>query len=198
MKTIDAIAIFCGSSAGNDPRFEHAARATARMLASRGITIVYGGGRLGLMGIIADEALAHGGKVIGVIPHAMVQAERAHTGLTEMHMVTTMHERKAKMASLSQAAIALPGGHGTLDELFEWITWTQLAIHLHPIGLLNVAGFYDHLAAFLDQTMHAGFIHPRFRSIAQMHDDPEALLGMLQTWTPPGGAGWSRPIDARA
>lgn len=163
-----------------------------RVLGERGITLVYGGGRVGLMGAVADAALAAGGKVIGVIPRAMVEAERAHLGVTKLHVVETMHQRKAMMVDLSDGFIAAPGGFGTLDELFETITWAQLGIHGKPVGLLNTAGFYNALSGFLDSTVQAGFIQPRFRAIVQSAAEPGALLDLMATAQPVQGAGWAR------
>ncbi|MFN9133434.1 MAG: TIGR00730 family Rossman fold protein, partial [Phycisphaerales bacterium] len=144
-----SIAIFCASSDGADPAFIESARQVGRSLAHRGIAVVYGGGRIGLMGAVADGALGAGGRVIGVIPRAMVQAERAHTGVSDLRIVDSMHERKALMADLADGFIALPGGYGTFDELFEIITWGQLAFHVKPVGILNVRNFYGPLLAFL-------------------------------------------------
>ncbi|MCA3004006.1 MAG: TIGR00730 family Rossman fold protein [Phycisphaerales bacterium] len=190
-----AIAIFCGSTPGADPRFAQTATDVGRALARAGITVVYGGGRVGLMGIVADAALAEGGKVIGVIPRAMVEAERGHHGVTKLHVVTTMHERKALMADLSDGFVALPGGYGTLDELFEIITWAQLAFHAKPVALLNDGGFYQPLLNFLDSVVTAGFIQPRFRSMLMSSDSVDDLLPMLAAYHPPAGAGWARPIE---
>jgi hypothetical protein len=156
------------------------------------MAVVYGGGRVGLMGTVADAALGAGGKVIGVIPRAMVEAERAHTGVTDLRIVDTMHQRKAMMVDLSDAFIAAPGGFGTLDELFETITWAQLGIHRKPVGLLNTDGFYDGLIGFLDRTVEAGFIQPRFRGLIQVDADPARLLEKLANAEPVQGAGWAR------
>jgi uncharacterized protein (TIGR00730 family) len=145
-----------------------------------------------LMGAVADAALAAGGKVIGVIPRAMVDAERAHTGVTDLRIVDTMHQRKALMVELSDAFVAAPGGFGTLDELFETITWAQLGIHRKPVGLLNTNGFYEGLGGFLDRTVEAGFIQPRFRGLIQVDGEPEALLDKLAKAEPVQGAGWAR------
>lgn len=190
-----SIAIFCGSSPGSDPRFAQVARDVGTLLAKRGITLVYGGGSVGLMGIAADAALAAGGKVIGVIPRAMVEAERGHKGVTTLHVVETMHQRKSMMADLSDAFIALPGGFGTFDELFEIITWAQLGFHRKPIGVLNVAGFYEPLQAFLDGVVTAGFIQPRFRAMLQSADSIETLMTKFNEYLPPAGSGWARPAE---
>lgn len=195
---IRSIAIFCASSDGADPAFIESARQVGRSLAHRGIAVVYGGGRIGLMGAVADGALGAGGRVIGVIPRAMVQAERAHTGVSDLRIVDSMHERKALMADLADGFIALPGGYGTLDELFEIITWGQLAIHVKPVGILNVRNFYGPLLAFLDATTAAGFIQPRFRAMLQAADTLEDLLDRFGRYIPPSGGGFARPAEAPA
>lgn len=190
---MQSVAVFCGSSIGADPRYARAAAETGRELARRGLTLVYGGGRTGLMGAVADAALAAGGRVVGVIPHDMVAAERAHTGLTELRLVHSMHERKALIADLSHAFIALPGGYGTFDELFEIITWAQLAIHAKPVGVLNVGGFYDPLLSFLDHARDAGFIQHRFRQMLVAERELGPLLDRFAQHRQPEGAGWNRP-----
>src|SRR5881392_1481416 len=144
------LAIYCGSAMGSDPAFEEMARALGAEMARRGIGLVYGGGRLGLMGVVADAVLAHGGEAYGVIPQALVDLEVAHTGLTELHLVANMHERKAMMTELTDAFVAIPGGIGTLDELFEAWTWNALGYHAKPFALLNVNGFWDGLNGFMD------------------------------------------------
>ena len=156
--TIRSIAVYCGSAAGVDPAFADAARGLARAMAARGIDLVYGGGRLGLMGIIADEMLGAGGKVYGVIPQSLVDHEVAHRGCTELYTVANMHERKARMTELCDAFVALPGGIGTLDELFEAWTWNALGYHAQPFCLLNVHGFWDGLAGFMDHVSASGFL----------------------------------------
>lgn len=195
---IRSIAIFCASSDGADPAFIDSARQVGRSLAHRGIAVVYGGGRIGLMGAVADGALGAGGRVIGVIPRAMVQAERAHTGVSDLRIVDSMHERKALMADLADGFIALPGGYGTFDELFEIITWGQLAFHVKPVGILNVRNFYGPLLAFLDATTAAGFIQPRFRAMLQAADTVENLLDRFGRYIPPSGGGFARPAEAPA
>ena len=152
------IAVYCGSSPGADPAFADTARRLAEAMAERGIGLVYGGGRLGLMGIVADTILAAGGTAYGVIPKALIDLEVAHTGLTELHTVTTMHERKAKMTELTDAFVALPGGIGTLDELFEAWTWNALGYHAKPFCLLNVHNFWDGMIGFLDHVTESGFM----------------------------------------
>jgi len=189
------ICIFCGSSAGVRPAYAEAARVVGRLLASRGITLVYGGGAVGLMGIVADAAIAEGGQVIGVIPRALATREIAHVGLTELHVVESMHERKAMMADLSDAFIAMPGGVGTYEEFFEVVTWTQLGLHKKPAGLLDVEGFYTPLAAFLDRAVVEGFVRPGHRGIVVCDPDPEALLGKLATATLPDLPKWIRGME---
>ena len=155
---IKRLAVYCGSAPGADPAFAAAARDLGKVMAKRGIDLVYGGGRLGLMGIIADAVLEHGGKVYGVIPEALVVHEVAHLGCTELFKVANMHERKAKMTELCDASVALPGGIGTLDELFEAWTWNALGYHSKPFCLLDVAGFWDGLAGFMDHVRDSGFL----------------------------------------
>lgn len=159
---MNSICVFCGSSLGNDPIYQQMAQATGQAIAAQGKTLVYGGGRSGLMGVVADSALQAGGRVIGVIPNALVDRELAHTGLTELHIVNNMHERKTKMAELSDAFVALPGGAGTLEEIFEQWTWSQLGIHQKPCAFLNVDGFYDDLIKMLYASVERGFSQERF------------------------------------
>ncbi len=193
---MQSIAIFCASSDGADPAYLEAARQVGNALARRNIAVVYGGGRVGLMGAVADGALSAGGRVVGVIPHAMVQAERAHTGVSDLRIVNSMHERKALMADMADAFIALPGGYGTFDELFEIITWGQLAFHTKPVGILNVRHFYDPLLAFLDATTAAGFIQPRFRAMLLAEPTLDALLDRFARYVPPAGGGFARPMES--
>jgi uncharacterized protein (TIGR00730 family) len=190
-----SIAVFCASSDGSSPRWREHAAAFGSLLARRGITVVYGGGRVGLMGAVADGALTAGGKVIGVIPRAMIEAERGHTGLTELRVVTTMHERKQLMVDLSDGFVALPGGYGTFDELFEAITWAQLGIHRKPVGLLNADDFWTPLLTFLDGVTVAGFIKPTFRGLVKADADATALLDAMARHQPPSTAGWARPEE---
>jgi uncharacterized protein (TIGR00730 family) len=177
---MNAICVFCGSSANARPIYRVAAEGFARFLVSRGIAIVYGGGHIGLMGALADSALAAGGNVTGVIPRALVQRELAHEGVTKLHIVDTMHERKALMARLSDAFVALPGGFGTFEEFFEAVTWTQLGIHHKPCGLLNVGGYFDPLLELCDRAVTDGFMTPATRSIVNADNDPNRLLGLLE------------------
>ncbi|MDQ2859086.1 MAG: TIGR00730 family Rossman fold protein [Candidatus Eremiobacteraeota bacterium] len=173
------ICVFCGSSFGDDPIFRAAAAEIGRELAARGVGIVYGGGRVGCMGALADAALAAGGDVIGVIPEALATREVAHGTLGELHVVGTMHERKALMAKLSDAFLALPGGFGTLDELFEAVTWRQLGYHAKPCAVLNVDGYYDALQRFCDDAQNAGFVRPADRAALVFGMEPRALLDTL-------------------
>ena len=184
---IGSICVFCGASPGADPRYVEAATATGRTLAERGIRLVYGGGRLGLMGAIADAALAAGGEVVGVIPRGLVDRELAHAGLTELRVVTTLHERKARMADLADAFITLPGGLGTLEELAEVLSWAQLDLHAKPVGLLEVGGYFGPLVAFLDRAVVEGFVAPRHRGLLLHDDDLERLLARFDAWEPPAG-----------
>jgi uncharacterized protein (TIGR00730 family) len=175
-----SVCVFCASSHGANPAYRDAARRVGRLLARQGIELVYGGGCVGLMGTIADAALAAGGRAVGVMPVSLVEREIAHTGLTELHVVASMHERKARMADLSDAFMALPGGFGTLDELCEILTWAQLGIHRKPVGLLNVASYYDHFLALLDHQVREGLLQSRHRDYLTIDDDPERLFKKLQ------------------
>jgi uncharacterized protein (TIGR00730 family) len=179
MKHIRKLAVYCGSAPGADPAFAEMARALVREMAARDVEMVYGGGRLGLMGIIADEMLAAGGKVYGVIPQALVDHEVAHTGLTELHTVANMHERKAKMTELCDGFVALPGGIGTLDELFEAWTWNALGYHAKPFCLLNVHGFWDGLAGFMDHVRDSGFLSQARRLQLLKAETPGEALDLL-------------------
>jgi uncharacterized protein (TIGR00730 family) len=173
------LAVYCGSSMGTDPAFADAARAVGSAMAARGIGLVYGGGRLGLMGVVADTVLGHGGEAYGVIPQALIDLEVAHTGLTELHVVASMHERKAKMTDLTDAFVALPGGIGTLDELFEAWTWNALGYHAKPFALLNVGGFWDGLIDFLDTAAASGFMSPARRAQLLVAADVEEVIDKL-------------------
>jgi uncharacterized protein (TIGR00730 family) len=186
------LCVFCGSSFGANPAYAETAVALGTLLASRGIGLVYGGGNVGLMGVIADAALAAGGEVIGVIPKSLADREIAHTGCTELRVVDSMHTRKAMMADLSDAFVAMPGGVGTFEEFFEAITWTQLGLHRKPCGLLNVAGFYTPLALFIDQAVSDGFIKPVHRAAIVLDDDPVRLLDTLSTIDLPDVPKWIR------
>ncbi len=179
MKNIQRGAVYCGSALGSDPVFSDAARATAEAMVGNGVDLVYGGGRLGLMGLIADHVLELGGQVYGVIPTALVDLEVAHTGVTELHTVNTMHERKAKMTDLADAFLALPGGIGTLDELFEAWSWNVLGYHAQPLCLLNVAGFWDGLIEFMDHATASGFLSAPRRKQMLVAQTPEEALKLL-------------------
>jgi uncharacterized protein (TIGR00730 family) len=173
------ICVFCGASTGRDEIYVRAAREAGAALARRGIGIVYGGGRIGMMGQVADAALAAGGSVIGVIPRDLDEREIGHGGLTELHVVDSMHERKALMAHLSDAFLALPGGFGTLEEFCEAVTWTQLGIHDKPCGLLNVEGYFDPLIAMFDHCVATGFVSPQTRAIVRAASGVEAVIDAL-------------------
>lgn len=186
------LCVFCGSSVGANPAYAEAATTMGTFLAKRGIGLVYGGGNVGLMGVIADAALAAGGEVIGVIPRALHDREVAHHGVTDLRIVDSMHARKAMMADLSDAFMAMPGGVGTFEEFFEAITWTQLGLHRKACGLLNVAGFYTPLAIFIDQAVTDGFIKPVHRAAIVVDDNPERLLDTLATIEIPDVPKWIR------
>lgn len=173
------LCVYCGSRLGDDPAHAHAARAVGREIAQRGWQLVYGGGNVGLMGIVADAALAGGAPVIGVIPRSLTEREVGHPGLSELHVVETMHQRKQGMAERADAFLALPGGIGTFEELFEVWTWRQLGYHDQPIGLLNVGGYYNALVAFMQQTVDAGFVSDGTRAMLEIGDEPSALLDRL-------------------
>ena len=181
---IRRICVFCGSSVGSRPVYVEAARDLGRALAGRDLGIVFGGGKVGLMGVLADAALAAGGEAIGVIPEALVAREIAHNGLTELRVVRSMHERKTLMADLADAFIALPGGFGTFEEFFEAVTWTQLGIHSKPCGLLNVDGYYNALLVLLDRAVSDGFIREANRSLVLDAPDVPTLLEKLGTFRP--------------
>ena len=173
------LAVYCGSSMGTDPAFVETAHVLGRIMAARGIGLVYGGGRLGLMGVVADAVMKSGGEAYGVIPRALIDLEVAHTGLTELHVVETMHERKALMTELTDAFIAIPGGVGTLDELFEAWSWNALGYHAKPFALLNVAGFWDGMIGFLDHVTTSGFMSPARRGQLLVADGIDEALDKL-------------------
>ncbi len=190
------VCVFCGSSPGRDPRHGQAAAALARALAARGLALVYGGGSVGLMGVLADHALAAGATVIGVIPHALAARELAHRGVPDMRVVPTMHARKALMAELADGFVALPGGIGTFEELFEVMTWAQLGIHRKPVGVLNVGGYYDPLVALLQHADAEGFIWATGRELVAVEDDPDRLLDRLARYEPPPAPEWVMPDES--
>jgi uncharacterized protein (TIGR00730 family) len=179
VKNLDQLAVYCGSAPGSDPAFAEATRATAAAMVRERIELVYGGGRLGLMGLIADSVLELGGEVYGVIPQALVDIEVAHPSVTELHIVETMHERKAKMTELADAFLALPGGVGTLDEFFEAWSWNALGYHKKPFCLLNVNGYWDGLIAFIDHATESGFMSAARRKQLLVADTPEHALELL-------------------
>ncbi len=174
-----AIAVFCGSADGNRPIFAETAEIVGREIARRGWTLVYGGGSVGLMGLLADAALAEGGTVIGIIPRFLYEWEVGHDDLTELEIVETLTERKVRMGELADAFLSLPGGIGTMDELFEALSWAQLGLEQKPNGLLNVDGYYDDLVAFLDRATESGFIKPKHRALLHVASDPRELLDRL-------------------
>ena len=179
------VCVFCGSSVGADPAYAAAARRLAAALVERGLGVVYGGGAVGLMGVLADALLERGGEVIGVIPRGLVAREVAHTRLTEQRIVDSMHERKALMASLADAFVVLPGGVGTLEEMFEVLSWAQLGIHAKPIGVLDVRGFWAGLQAHLAHAVREGFVRADHAALLLAADAPEPLLDAMATWRPP-------------
>lgn len=191
------LCVFCGSSAGNQPYYLEAAQQLGTTLANAGITLVYGGAQVGLMGAVADAALAAGGQVIGVIPQHLVERELAHTGLTELRQVSSMHERKAMMADLSDGFIALPGGVGTFEELFEVWTWAQLGHHQKPCALFNAGGYYDKLIDFLDHAMNEGFMKQAYREMLIVAPDVESLMAKVKAYEPPKVAKWMEDKSER-
>lgn len=190
------LCVFCGSNRGRRALYANAARLMGKALGERGIGLVYGGGHVGLMGVIADAALAAGAEVIGVIPRAMVDKELAHAGLTAMHVVDTMHQRKALMAELSDAFAALPGASGTADEMFEVMTWAQLGLHAKPIGILNVGNYFSRLLGWLDQAVKEGFLKASHRQLLLESPRPEELLDLLHNYKPKKNVGkWINERD---
>jgi uncharacterized protein (TIGR00730 family) len=181
---MNRLAIYCGSASPADPAYVESARAVGRTLAERGIGVVYGGGKLGLMGAIADSALEAGGEVIGIIPQALVDAEVAHRGLSELHVVGTMHQRKQAFTDLSDGFVTLPGGTGTMDELWEALSWAQLGYHAKPVGLLNVSGYYDGLIAFWQEMASVGFVRPQHRGLLIVDSDLDGLIDQMAAFTP--------------
>ncbi len=184
------VCVFCGSSSGRDPAYGAAAESVGKLLASRRIQLVYGGGRVGLMGVLADAALGAGGEVVGVIPEALDRKEVAHANLTELHVVRSMHERKALMARIADAFLAIPGGIGTLEEFCEALTWAQLGIHRKPLALLNIAGYYDALLGFLDRAVADGFLRPEHRRLVIEAKEPTRILDEFDRHVPPRVEKW--------
>lgn len=190
--TLQRVAVYCASNDGAKPVYVETARALGALLAARGMTVVYGGGRTGLMGALADAAMAGGGEVIGVMPHGLVQREVAHHGITSLHVVDSMHERKALIAELADAFITMPGGIGTLEEFFETWTWAQLGVHQKPVGLLDAAQFWDPLMTLLDQLNGEGFLRGMPTDWLVRSESPEALLNALESFEPPSVRKWIR------
>jgi uncharacterized protein (TIGR00730 family) len=198
MSKLRRICVYCGSNAGNDPAHRAAAHDLGAFLARSGIGLVYGGGNVGLMGAVADGALSQNGEVIGVIPKSLMEKELGHGGVTELHVVTSMHERKQMMVDLSDGFIALPGGFGTLDELFETLTWLQLSFHDKPVGLLNVGGFFDGLIEFIDHMSRSGFLKPEHARCVLVENDPNQLLAAMESFRPPDLGKWIEKMAAEA
>lgn len=194
-RALRRVCVFCGSSMGRDPAHRAAAYAMGRELATQGLGLVYGGGSVGLMGVIADAVLAEGGEVIGVIPDMLATKELLHTGVTKMHIVPSMHARKALMAELSDAFVALPGGYGTFEETLEVITWAQLGIHAKPVGLLNVRAFFDKLVSFIEHAIAEAFIRPEQRQLLVLESEPAALLDRLSTHAMPSVRKWIQQAE---
>ena len=191
-----SVCVYCGSSAGRDPAYAAAARRLGEEIAGRGLGLVYGGSSVGIMKVVADAALALGGRVTGVIPEALVRKEIAHRGLSELLVTSSMHERKMKMAELSDAFVALPGGIGTLEELFEAWTWAQLGLHAKPCGLLNVAGYFDRLIGFLDHAVAERFVKEANRAMLVVSAEPADLLDRFAAYRPPTVEKWIRKGEA--
>ncbi len=193
MNHFKAVSVFCGSSAGNDERFLEDARSLGSYLAEYKITLIYGGARVGLMGVVADAVLEGGGLVTGVLPDFITNREIAHQELTEMITVSSMHERKSIMHERSDAAIVLPGGYGTMDEMFELLTWGQLGLHAKPVGILNSGGFYDGLISFIDQMVTKSLLRIHHRKMLQVSGDIPELFDLLQSYDAPAKAKWISP-----
>jgi hypothetical protein len=187
---MNSITVFCGASEGNNPIYRQTGYETGKLLAEKKIRVVFGGGKIGIMGVVADGALDHGGEVIGVIPKFLRTKEVTHYGVTQLHVVNSMHERKMLMHQLSNGIMALPGGYGTLDELFEILTWAQLGMHDYPIGLLNVNGYFNHLIAFVDHMCAEGFLSETVRNLILVDDQAEQLLYRMQHYVAPDIYKW--------
>lgn len=194
--SLRSICVFCGASTGANPIYEQAAHELGRTLAANGITLIYGGGAVGLMGVVANATMEAGGEVVGIIPQSLKDAEVGHTGLTRLEVVDGMHARKARMAELSDAFIALPGGLGTLEELFEVWTWGQLGYHNKPLGLLDVNHFYSKLSHFLDHLVEERFVRGAHRDMLQRSDSAQTLLRLLEDWQPTVHARWEKTAPA--
>ncbi|AYA35792.1 TIGR00730 family Rossman fold protein [Hymenobacter oligotrophus] len=188
-----SIAVYCGSSAGTDVRYREHATQVGQTFAQRGITLVYGGGNVGLMGAVADATMANGGQAIGIIPGFLADKEVAHLGLTQLEVVDNMHQRKLRMVELAEGFIAMPGGFGTLEELFEVLTWGQLGLHRKPIGLLNVAGFYDALIHLLEHMVLQGLLRSENRRQLLVADNVDELLAQMNAWQPSNVEKWLTP-----
>ncbi|MFN3514710.1 MAG: TIGR00730 family Rossman fold protein [Phenylobacterium sp.] len=190
MAQLASVCVFCGSSPGADPAYRAAAEAMGREIAGRGLRLVYGGAKVGLMGAVADAALAAGGEVVGILPHALSDKEIAHTGLTRLEIVGSMHERKARMAELSDGFVALPGGAGTLEEICEIWTWAQLGFHAKPAGFLNVRGYYDGLRFFVDHAVAEAFLRAPHRDMLHFRGEAAELLDAFSAYAPPAVEKW--------
>ncbi len=192
---MEQVCVFCGSSDGSSPVYLEAARRTGEEIARRGLGLVYGGGKVGLMGAVADAALAAGGEVVGVMPDTLVSKEIGHEGLTKLHVVGSMHERKKLMADLSDGFVALPGGYGTLEEFLEVLSWAQLSMHEKPCALLEVAGYWEPLTALFDRAVAEGFVRPNHRSLVLAGEDPGELLDLMERYRSPAEKKWAAPED---
>jgi uncharacterized protein (TIGR00730 family) len=191
MPVLKSLCVFCGSSPGTRPDYAGAAADLGRQLAARRIGLVYGGGNVGLMGVLSEAVMHAGGEVVGVIPQALLSREKGKRDISRLEVVDTMHERKARMAALADGFAALPGGYGTLEEFCEVVTWAQLGIHAKPVALLNVDGFYDGLLALLDHSVAEGFLQPQYRALVLVESTPAALLDTMQNWQPPPIEPWA-------
>jgi uncharacterized protein (TIGR00730 family) len=192
---VQAVCVFCGSRVGSRPIYSEAARRLGTVVAERGLRLVYGGGKVGLMGLLADAALAAGGEVVGIIPKALLEKEIGHEGLSDLRVVGSMHERKMLMAELSNGFVALPGGYGTLEEFLEVLSWAQLSLHEKPCALLEVDGFFDPLLGLFNRAVEDGFVHPDHRSLVLSGDQPGALLDAMAAYEPPATKKWVLPRE---
>lgn len=198
MPQLRRICVYCGSNHGNDPSHRASAHELGAFLARNGIGLVYGGGNIGLMGAVADGTLSQNGEVIGVIPKSLMEKELGHGGVTELHVVSSMHERKKMMVDLSDGFIALPGGFGTLDELFETLTWLQLSFHDKPVALLNIGGFFDGLITFIAHMSQSGFLKPEHAACVLVENEPEKLLASMEAFRPPDLGKWIEKLASEA